>query len=315
MRNGERIVNAVMVLVIVVVAGAILWNMQEPEAPSTTRPDAGPRRPAAAAGPDATAVLVSPVDTGTVRTTVRTNGEVVVRNQVHVFSTVAGRVATAPPPIGATVQQGQSVAVIDPSRPGETFSLSTVTSPVGGTVTAAGANVGDTVTTQTTLLTVSDLSRLEVRTWIPERFIGLLRPGLTATLTFEAYPGETFAARVTRLAPQLDPASRTLEITLELTAPDRRVRPGMFATVELVTRERSGVLTVPRSAVLESWQEHYVFVVDADGVARRRPVTLGLEGAGTVEVTQGLEREEQLVTRGQTFLTDGVPVRIVEDRI
>lgn len=319
--RGEWFVNIAVLMIIAVVAGAILLETRgssrgpgEPPGEPRGAPR-GAGAPPARRGEQATAVIVAPVSPGTVRTTVRTNGEVMVRTAVNVIAPVAGRVTAAPPPVGTVVQSGAPLAEVDPSRPGETFSRSTVTSPVAGTITAVAVNTGDTVTPQSTLATVSDLAALEIRTWIPERFVGVLRPGLQATVSFEAFPRETFTARVVRLAPQLDPASRTLEVVLELSGRHQRIRPGMFAAVELVTGERTNVITVPRSAVVDSWQEHVVFVVDEEGRARRRSVELGMEGGGTVEITGGLQGDEQLVVRGQSFLSDGALVHISGEQI
>lgn len=343
--RSDRIVSALLILIIVVVAASILrpiwWSADNGSAANaagapadggSSRPagpgggggggggpgavPAGAQTPAGAQAPAAgTAVRVQPVGLDTIRTTVRTNGDVVVDNAVNVMSNVAGRITTAPPPVGTRVAQGEHLAMVDPSRPGEAFSLSPVISPVAGTITARGASLGDTVTTQTPLVTVSDLSQQEVRTWIPERHIGMLRTGLTADVTFEAFPGETFPARVTRIAPVVDPAGRTLEIVLRFTRHDSRIRPGMYASIELVTRERRDVITVPRSAILETWQERYVYVVDSEGIARRRTVQVGLEGNTLIEITEGLELEEALVVRGQNFLAEGAPVRVIGESL
>jgi multidrug efflux pump subunit AcrA (membrane-fusion protein) len=324
MKKGEAVFNIIILLLIALVAGAILWNIWGPApeeaAAGSGRPGGpgGPGRPGGGPGGGAdggTAVVVSPVTLGTVQTGVRTHGELLPREQVSVIAPVAGRIATAPPVVGTVVRSGQSIAVIDPSRPGETFSLSTVTSPVTGTITAVQVAAGDTVTAQSTLLTIANLDTLEIHSGVPERFAGVIREGISGTITLEAFPGETFAARVTRLAPQLDRSSRTLPVVLELETPDPRIRPGMFASLELITERREGVVTAPRSAVLEGRGEQFVYVVQSGNVAQRRTVTLGLERDGIVEIRSGLAAGDQLVTRGQSFLTDGATVRITGERI
>ncbi|SIQ54751.1 RND family efflux transporter, MFP subunit [Alkalispirochaeta americana] len=317
---GDRLVTALLVVVVLVVAGALVWPVVKPasDLPDATaeraggRAPGGPGRSPGGDQPEARAVTVSPVSRGTVRSTVRITGDVVARDPVGLVSNVGGRISTPVPPVGTVITAGDRVVLVDPSRPGDAFSESPLISPVSGTVVAVGASQGDTITTQTSVVTLQDLSRLEIRTWVPERFLGFLRPGLRADVRFEAFPGELFPARVVRLAPVMDPVRRTLEVTLVLDRPDRRIRAGMFPSLELVLQERTGVLTVPPSALLETWQERYVYVVDDGNIARRRPVTTGLEGRSSLEVLEGLQEGDLLVVRGQSFLTEGMPVRRAE---
>jgi multidrug efflux pump subunit AcrA (membrane-fusion protein) len=86
----------------------------------------------------------------------------------------------------------------------------------------------------------------------------------------------------------------------------------MFATVRLNTASRTGVVTVPRSAVLSYYGDSVVYVVDSGGVARRRVIEPGLQGDTVEEVVSGLEEGDLLVVEGQNFLQDGDQVRIIE---
>jgi multidrug efflux pump subunit AcrA (membrane-fusion protein) len=86
----------------------------------------------------------------------------------------------------------------------------------------------------------------------------------------------------------------------------------MFATVSLVTNTRRDVPVIPREAVINTYGSWLVFVVDERNTARRRTVTLGLENESTIEVLEGLEFGDRVVSAGQNFLSDGDPVRIVD---
>jgi RND family efflux transporter MFP subunit len=252
------------------------------------------------------------VERGTIENSVMLNGDVLAAIQVPIYPTMAGKLSELHFRVGDTVSRGQTVAMVDPSRPGELYSLSPVISTIGGTVLSAPLNQGDTVSTQSTVYIVGDLSNLVVETFVPERFSNAARIGLGALVSLEALPGESFAATVNEVSPVLDPASRTLRIRLRFDRQDPRIRAGMFATVSLVTNTRQDVPVIPRSSVINTYGSWIVFVADEQNTARRRVITLGIENEVSVEVLSGLEPGEQVVSAGQNFLSEGDLVRIVD---
>lgn len=260
----------------------------------------------------ASAVRVTPVVPDTIERSVIINGEISARNQITIFPAIGGRLVESFFSVGDRVNQGNVVAMIDPSRPGEVFSRNPVVSTVSGTVLQAPFSIGDTVTTQSGVLVVGDLSSLIIEAHIAERFVASITLGLRASLMFEAMPGETFTAEVTEIAPVLDPLSRTLRIRLRFLTPDPRIRSGMFATISLVTSRKTNVPVIPRISTINTYGSWIVFVVDEKNIARRREITLGLENEEFVEVLDGLGYGDTVVSAGQNFLSDGDLVRIVE---
>jgi len=266
----------------------------------------------------AAVVQVITVAADTIQNSVVINGDVLVRNQVPIFPTVGGKLEEVRISIGDRVRVGDVVAMIDPARPGESFSHSPVVSTISGTVLQAPYSVGDTVSTQSALYVVGDLSILRVETFVPERFVSSIRLGLGADVTLEAIPGETFYAQVDEVSPVLDPASRTMRIRLRFVnsqgraVTDPRIRAGMFATISLVTRTRANVPVIPRTSAINTYGSWVVFIVDENNIARRRVLELGIENERFFEVISGVSLGDRVVTAGQNFLTDGDPVRIVE---
>jgi multidrug efflux pump subunit AcrA (membrane-fusion protein) len=265
-----------------------------------------------------TAIRVTPVSLGTIEHTVILTGDVLSSSQVSIYPTLAGKLTELRVRAGDRISRGQVVAMVDPSRPGDTYFANPVTSTISGVVVSVPVNPGDTLQTNSVICVVGNLTDLRVETSVPERYSVSMRMGLPAQVSFEAMPGEVFAAEVIELSPVLDPASRTRRIQLRL-VPDRtgrvdpRILAGMFATVSLVTNSRTDVPVISRAALIQTYGTWIVFVVPEDSsTARRREVTLGLEGETIVEILTGLEAGEQVVSEGQNFLTDGDPVRIVE---
>jgi multidrug efflux pump subunit AcrA (membrane-fusion protein) len=259
-----------------------------------------------------TTIRVTPVSIGTIEKSVILNGEILARNQVTIYPTVGGKLVETRLGIGDRVASGQIVAMIDPSRPGEVYSRSPVVSTVSGTVLNAPYSVGDTLTTQSGIYVVGDLSSLLVETFVPERFTASVRQGMRAELWFEAIGGETFSAEVIEINPVIDPSSRTLRIRLRFLNPDPRIRAGMFASISLVTNNKVNVPVIQRTSVINTYGSWIVFVVDEDNTAQRREVTLGIDNEDFFEVLSGVEPGENIVSAGQNFLSDGDPVRIVE---
>ncbi|MDR0301318.1 MAG: efflux RND transporter periplasmic adaptor subunit [Treponema sp.] len=260
----------------------------------------------------ATTVRVTPVSPGTIEKSVIINGEILARNQVTIFPTIGGRLVETRLGIGDKVNRGDVVAMIDPSRPGEVYSRSPVVSTVSGTVLQAPFNIGDTLTTQSAVFVVGDLSSLLVETHIPERFVAVVTQGLRASLRLEAIPDETFTAEVFEINPVLDPSSRTLRIRLRFINPDSRIKAGMFATISLITNRKAGIPVIPRMSIINTYGSWIVFIVDENNIVRRREIKLGIDNEEFVEVLEGVSMGDLVVSAGQNFLSDGDAVRIVE---
>jgi multidrug efflux pump subunit AcrA (membrane-fusion protein) len=330
-----KIVSIIICLVIVLLAVLIIYTFVQrgqgtnaSAAPLATAPDStqsGQRSQGSGQGGqqgggarNAAVVQVMVVEPGTIENSVVINGDVLARNQVSIFPTVGGKLVDARIGIGDRVELGSVVAMVDPSRPGEIYSHSPVVSTISGTVLQAPYSIGDTVSAQSALYVVGDLSALRVETFVPERFVSSIRQGLGATVSFEAIPNETFLAQVDEVSPVLDPASRTLRIKLRFVndqgraITDSRIKPGMFATISLVTRTRANVPIIPRTSVINTYGSWIVFIVDDNNIAHRRTIELGIENEIFYEVENGINFGDRVVSAGQNFLTDGDPVRIVE---
>jgi RND family efflux transporter MFP subunit len=233
-------------------------------------------------------------------------------NEIKIFPSMAGRVVERRAGVGDKVSPGSAIALVDPSKVGQTFNPHTVESPVSGTILSMPVHEGDTVGTNTVIATVGNLSRTKVNTAVPELHISHLGIGTPAEIRFDSLPGVVFGARITEMDPVVDSATRTLEIKLTLDRADRRVLAGMFATVKLVTESRKNVLVVPRSAVVLGSGDTYVFVINQRDRVERRIVELGLEGEDSFEVLKGLKTGERVVTEGKNSVQEGLAVRIID---
>jgi RND family efflux transporter MFP subunit len=174
--------------------------------------------------------------------------------------------------------------------------------PVSGFVVDKTAVKGLHVMPGQSLYKVSDISVVWVEADVYESELAAVKVGDAATVTVDAYPGESFAGRVIYIYPYLDDKTRTNKVRLQLTNRGGRLKPGMYANVELRSRGRSG-LVVPTNAVLDSGTEQVVFIAQGDGRFQPQKVRIGRRLGDSTEILDGLKEGEQVAT-GATFFLD-----------
>ena len=183
-----------------------------------------------------------------------------------------------------------------------------VTAPIAGVVTQRLVEVGDLVRGNQEVFVVADLHPLLVKIFAPEQRMYQLHPGQEATIAVEALPDTSFSGRIRMISPEVDPASGTVKVTLEV-ASAGVLKPGMFATVRIITEQRPQTLIVPKKALILETDEDDVFLIEADKV-RRVSVELGFVEGDQVEIVSGLKEGDQVVTIGHEGLKDGAAVRL-----
>jgi multidrug efflux pump subunit AcrA (membrane-fusion protein) len=250
---------------------------------------------------------------GEIKDYLELNGGVEPASSVDVYPDTSGEIANLRVRVGEAVSRDEVVAEVDRSRPGQQFEPSPVRAPIAGTVTQRYVDVGTTVGPSVPVVQLSRTDELEIRTEVAERFISLVREGQDAVVFLEAYPGERFAARVTELSPVVDPATRTMGVTLRFVRRDPRIKAGMFGDIRLITEVRTGIVKVPSDAVVRRFDTPYLFVVTDDGTVEQREVELGISIGEQVEITSGVEPDERIVIQGQSLLDDGAAVRVIEE--
>jgi RND family efflux transporter MFP subunit len=177
-----------------------------------------------------------------------------------------------------------------------------VRSPASGFVIEKQALTGLHVMPGQSLYKVADLSTVWVEADVYESELAGVRVGAAATVTLDAYPGERFTGRVTYLYPYLDEKTRTNKVRIELANRGTRLKPGMYANVELRVGAGTG-LVVPTNAVLDSGAEQIVFVAQGDGRFEPRKVKIGRRLGETTQILEGVTEGEQ-VAAGASFFLD-----------
>ncbi len=209
-------------------------------------------------------------------------------------------------------KDGFALAETNEARAKKALRDTTVRSPFAGRIARYYVEKGDYVGPGTPLATIIDLSKVRVTVGVTGRTADRIEPGKTAQVVFESLGGLTIEARVSTLAPALDPKTGTYPAELLLNNPDGKILAGMVGRIGL-DLDSKPQLTVPREAVIRvDGQPHLFVVTKREGVSRafRRKVNLGAMSGSVVEVLFGIERGDLVVVEGLFALRDGDRVAV-----
>jgi len=173
-----------------------------------------------------------------------------------------------------------------------------VASPVDGFVGKRSVDPGAMVNTNTAIASVVEISRLRLVVNVVEKDLRLVNAGDPAVVEVDAYPGEKFSGKIARVAPVLDPATRTATMEVEIPNADYKLKPGMYARINLTVDEHKNVLVVPKTAVVDYSNSRGVWVPNDGDRAEFTPLKLGIENAEQIEVIDGLREGARFVTTG-----------------
>lgn len=262
---------------------------------------------------NAVTVSVKAMEPETIQKTVLLNGDVVSKTQTSIYPDTSGKVSRLLKKVGDAVRKGEVIAYVDPSRPGSAYAASPVTATVSGTIIQCSYNMGDTVSTSTALAIIGSLDNLEVTVKVSEKYSSYLKIGLPAYVSLISAPEESFTATITSISPVVNTSNRTQDVTLTLDQQDSRIRPGMFAQVQLVVMEEKDTFVVPLVAIKDYNDDDIVFVVSPENTAMRKTVKTGMSNDNEIQILGGLSSGDQVITAGS--VTEGLPVRIAGDNL
>jgi membrane fusion protein (multidrug efflux system) len=184
-----------------------------------------------------------------------------------------------------------------------------ITAPFSGYASLRTISPGAVVTSGTEIATISDISTIKLDFPVPETVLAVMKPGLTIAATSAAYPETPFRGQVATIDPVINPNTRSVTVRAHLPNPDGRLKPGMLLTVAIETSPRLG-LSVPELAIVGEGDQRFVYVLAPDGSVKRTPVRTGLRSAGRIEILEGLQPGQKVVTEGVVKLSDGMKVRL-----
>lgn len=186
-----------------------------------------------------------------------------------------------------------------------------ISAPFSGILGLRHVSVGSYVSPGQDLVNLEKIDPIKVDFRVPERYLGALHSGQAVQIRVDAFPGTVFEGEVYAIDPQIDPAGRSIALRARIENRDRRLRPGLFARVDLITGEREGALVIPEQAIVPRGDQRFVFRV-LEGKAVSTPVEIGRRNPGEVEIVSGLGPDDVVVTAGQLKIRDGTAVKVVD---
>ena len=199
--------------------------------------------------------------------------------------------------------------------------------PISGIVSARNYDIGDQTSPQQPAYSVVNMEKVEIKVDVVEEDLGQIKKGNKVYVAVKAYPDTVFVGKIEKVYPTINPRTRTATVEIVLDNEDRKLRSGMYATVNIVTEKSENTVVIPSYTVIErTSREHlggelsnteiivnrHAFVIN-NSTAQRRSLKAGIITDDKIEIIEGLAPGETLVTQGQYKLTDGAKVNIVSD--
>jgi len=263
-------------------------------------------------------VEIRVVGTSPLTETLSLTGDVQGIEEIDVFPKASGKLVDIRVEEGERVAPDQVLAVIDRDIDGVHFQPAEVTSPSRGIVGRVYLDKGARVSPPdpgpsmgTPILRIVNMDQVKVVVNVIERDFSKIKLNQKALVSVGAYPDETFAGKTSLISPTINPMTRTASV--EITIPNRnhRLKPGMFAKVDIIVREKADAILIPTYAVLEQSDVNRVFIL-ANGKAASREIQLGADQGESVEVLSGVDIGDSLVVAGHHRISSGEKVRVIQ---
>jgi membrane fusion protein (multidrug efflux system) len=207
----------------------------------------------------------------------------------------------------ARLQESQARQALDQVRLDKTQ----LRAPFGGVLGLRKVSPGDYVQTGQDIVNLEAIDTIKLDFRIPEIYLARVKPGQEVKVQVDAFPDQSFSGEVYAIDPSIDEETRTIQLRARVPNLARTLRPGMFARAALVLERREDAILVPEQAIVPMGANKFVFRVE-NGRAALTQVELGQRREGKVEVRQGLDRDDVVITAGQMpKVRDGTPVTVI----
>ncbi len=190
------------------------------------------------------------------------------------------------------------------------YQHTSIKSPISGVISERMVKKGNMIGIDQQVFRVTDFDPIQAILYVPEHERSKIKKGQRAELLADAIPGTLFTGKIERISPTIDPATGTFKVTIYMDKNQDYLRPGMFGRVKIVYDTRENTKMIPKAAIISEDETQSVFVIK-DSLAFRKTIRTGYINGTNIEVIDGLEDGEIVVTTGQGSLTDSTKVNIV----
>ncbi|MDX1453894.1 MAG: efflux RND transporter periplasmic adaptor subunit [Gammaproteobacteria bacterium] len=185
-----------------------------------------------------------------------------------------------------------------------------IRAPFDGLVAERFIKIGNLVQQNAITFRVTDYDPLLAKLYVPERELFKLKDGQLSQIRVDSLPDQVFQGEIDRVSPVVDATTGTFTVTVAVSDEQRLLKPGMFGRVNIIYDVHQDAVLAPRNAILTEDAKQSVFIVN-DGTATMRTVKTGYINNGSIEILEGLEPGDEIVTVGQNALKDGAKVAVI----
>ena len=263
-------------------------------------------------------VQIEVVKTSPLTESLNLTGDVKGIEEIDVYPKVSGKLVEMKVKEGEKVKSEQVLAIIDRDVEGVRFEEAEVISPVAGIVGRVYLDKGARVNPPepgpgmgTALLRIVNMDIVKVVVYVIEKDLSKIGLHQKTQVSVAAYPDQIFSGKITLISPTINPMTRTASVGITIPNLNHKLKPGMFAEVEVIIRKTDDAILIPAYAVLEQGEDKKVFTV-VNGKAMLKLIELGVDQGDSVEVKSGLGVGDTLIVAGHHRVSSGDSVRIVE---
>ncbi|HOK13998.1 MAG TPA: efflux RND transporter periplasmic adaptor subunit, partial [Candidatus Kapabacteria bacterium] len=185
--------------------------------------------------------------------------------------------------------------------------LINIESPISGTITQMLVKEGDKVKAGDNLFTVAQLNKVKAKVWASLIEVQYIKPGMDATMKIN---GDVYTGKVSVVDLSIDPKHNAYGVEIVFDNYHGKIRSGVTADIRINAYKRNNAIVVPRRYIVFDGDEKFVFV-EKDGKAYKQTVKTGIESSIDIEITEGLNPGDRLITDGIFLLRNGSKVKIV----
>lgn len=192
------------------------------------------------------------------------------------------------------------------------FQDTRIFAPFSGVAGARMVSPGQVISKDTVFTSLVDANVIKAEFNVPERFLGQIKVGQTIELTVAAYPKEKFRGDVYFVSPRLDEGTRTALVKAQVNNAEGKLKPGMFANLDLTVTTRENAIMIPESALVRVMQDNRAIVYTATetNTVALRPVRVGLRMPGQVEIVEGLQPSDRVIVEGVQKVGPGSKIAV-----
>jgi multidrug efflux pump subunit AcrA (membrane-fusion protein) len=192
------------------------------------------------------------------------------------------------------------------------YQTSPVICPINGIVTQRWLDKGSQVTAKEKVLTITDMNSLVVKAEVNEKYFEAIKQSRKLAVILNAYPSDTLTGVISLVYPQINPETRSVEFDVKIQNFNKKLLPGMMASIQIPVAVNENAIAVNTDAVLISPDnKQFLFVVNKDSIAIKRIVKTGIASGSLIEICKGISEHEIVVVMGQEVLKDSVKVKVM----